>query len=211
VVLRLSPTIFLGLLKLLIGLLFGETLVDLLKRFPAAFLGVMVRRKTTRAMADWHSTEPAADQVHAGHAQPDVGDGRFGARSGASVIFLGLLKLLIGLLFGETLVDLLKRFPAKTTRAMADWHSTEPAADQVHAGHAQPDVGDGWSAAQYRFGARSGASVIFLGLLKLLIGLLFGETLVDQVSTGRGISHLLLSELRTDTAPQDHQSHGRLA
>jgi xanthine/uracil permease len=34
--------IFLGLLKLLIGLLFGETLVDLLKRFPAAFLGVMV-------------------------------------------------------------------------------------------------------------------------------------------------------------------------
>ncbi|OQD76861.1 hypothetical protein PENDEC_c003G04288 [Penicillium decumbens] len=37
---------------------------------------------------------------------------RFGARSGASVIFLGVLKLVIGLLFGETLVDLLKRFPA---------------------------------------------------------------------------------------------------
>ncbi|KAJ5372412.1 hypothetical protein N7517_004418 [Penicillium concentricum] len=37
---------------------------------------------------------------------------RFGARSGASVIFLGLLKLLIGLLFGETLVDLLRQFPA---------------------------------------------------------------------------------------------------
>ncbi|KAJ5299914.1 hypothetical protein N7476_011471 [Penicillium atrosanguineum] len=37
---------------------------------------------------------------------------RFGARSGASVIFLGVLKLSIGLLFGETLVDLLKRFPA---------------------------------------------------------------------------------------------------
>ncbi|OQD81932.1 hypothetical protein PENANT_c024G11478 [Penicillium antarcticum] len=36
---------------------------------------------------------------------------RFGARSGASVIFLGGLKLIIGLLFGETLVDLLKRFP----------------------------------------------------------------------------------------------------
>ncbi|KAJ5377062.1 hypothetical protein N7509_013948 [Penicillium cosmopolitanum] len=35
----------------------------------------------------------------------------FGARSGASVIFLGVLKLFIGLLFGETLVDLLKRFP----------------------------------------------------------------------------------------------------
>lgn len=37
---------------------------------------------------------------------------RFGARSGASVVFLGLLKLIIGVLFGETLVDLLKRFPA---------------------------------------------------------------------------------------------------
>lgn len=37
---------------------------------------------------------------------------RFGARSGASVIFLGLLKILIGLVFGETLVDLLKRFPS---------------------------------------------------------------------------------------------------
>ncbi|KAJ5864888.1 uncharacterized protein N7529_006804 [Penicillium soppii] len=37
---------------------------------------------------------------------------RFGARSGASIIFLGVLKLIIGLLFGETLVDLLYRFPA---------------------------------------------------------------------------------------------------
>lgn len=37
---------------------------------------------------------------------------RFGARSGASVVFLGVLKLVIGVLFGETLVDLLKRFPA---------------------------------------------------------------------------------------------------
>lgn len=36
---------------------------------------------------------------------------RFGARSGASIIFLGALKLVIGFLFGETLVDLLKRFP----------------------------------------------------------------------------------------------------
>ena len=36
---------------------------------------------------------------------------RFGARSGASVIFLGVFKLLIGLVFGESLVDLLKRFP----------------------------------------------------------------------------------------------------
>lgn len=37
---------------------------------------------------------------------------RFGARSGSSVVFLGTLKVLIGLIFGETLVDLLKHFPA---------------------------------------------------------------------------------------------------
>ena len=39
--------------------------------------------------------------------------------------------------------------------------------------------GAGGLAAQYRFGARSGASIIFLGLIKLILGLVFGETLVD--------------------------------
>lgn len=39
--------------------------------------------------------------------------------------------------------------------------------------------GAGGLAAQYRFGARSGASIIFLGLIKILVGLIFGETLVD--------------------------------
>ncbi|KAJ9603945.1 hypothetical protein H2200_011467 [Cladophialophora chaetospira] len=37
--------------------------------------------------------------------------------------------------------------------------------------------GSGGLAAQYRFGARSGASIIFLGLLKLLLGITFGESL----------------------------------
>ncbi|KAK2782551.1 hypothetical protein FQN53_009684 [Emmonsiellopsis sp. PD_33] len=36
---------------------------------------------------------------------------RFGARSGASIILLGLFKLIVGLFFGNTLVGLLKRFP----------------------------------------------------------------------------------------------------
>jgi len=36
---------------------------------------------------------------------------RFGARSGASVALLGGFKLVLGLLFGETLLDLLQRFP----------------------------------------------------------------------------------------------------
>lgn len=37
--------------------------------------------------------------------------------------------------------------------------------------------GSGGLAAQHRFGARSGASIIILGLFKLLIGLIFGESL----------------------------------
>ncbi|KAI2620357.1 hypothetical protein GGS26DRAFT_311594 [Hypomontagnella submonticulosa] len=36
---------------------------------------------------------------------------RFGARSGASIIILGLFKMLLGIIFGETLLDLLKAFP----------------------------------------------------------------------------------------------------
>ncbi|RMZ90637.1 hypothetical protein DV736_g2121, partial [Chaetothyriales sp. CBS 134916] len=39
--------------------------------------------------------------------------------------------------------------------------------------------GSGGLAAQFRFGARSGASIIFLGLFKLLLGLIFGESLTD--------------------------------
>ncbi|KAJ9295459.1 hypothetical protein DTO271G3_5915 [Paecilomyces variotii] len=39
--------------------------------------------------------------------------------------------------------------------------------------------GSGGLAAQYRFGARSGSSIIILGALKMIVGLFFGETLVS--------------------------------
>ncbi|KAF5721355.1 sulfate transporter [Fusarium mundagurra] len=39
--------------------------------------------------------------------------------------------------------------------------------------------GAGGLAAQYRFGARSGSSIMVLGAFKLVLGLMFGETLVD--------------------------------
>jgi hypothetical protein len=39
--------------------------------------------------------------------------------------------------------------------------------------------GSGGLAAQYRFGARSGASVIMLGIFKMLLGFTFGESLID--------------------------------
>lgn len=43
--------------------------------------------------------------------------------------------------------------------------------------------GSGGLAAQYRFGARSGASIMFLGMAKLVIGLLFGESLTGLLKT----------------------------
>ncbi|KAI0148763.1 hypothetical protein GGR57DRAFT_229073 [Xylariaceae sp. FL1272] len=39
--------------------------------------------------------------------------------------------------------------------------------------------GSGGLAAQYRFGARSGASIIILGLAKVILGIFFGESLLD--------------------------------
>ena len=42
--------------------------------------------------------------------------------------------------------------------------------------------GSGGLAAQYRFGARSGASIIILGAFKIIIGLVFGESLVSLLS-----------------------------
>lgn len=43
---------------------------------------------------------------------------RFGARSGASIMILGIFKLLLGLFFGETLVGLLKKFPTALITVM---------------------------------------------------------------------------------------------
>ncbi|KAI1105338.1 hypothetical protein F4804DRAFT_304567 [Jackrogersella minutella] len=42
--------------------------------------------------------------------------------------------------------------------------------------------GAGGIAAQYRFGARSGASIILLGLFKMILGIIFGETLLDLLT-----------------------------
>lgn len=43
---------------------------------------------------------------------------KFGARSGASIILLGAFKLLVGLIFGESLVDLLEKFPVSLLAVM---------------------------------------------------------------------------------------------
>ncbi len=49
--------------------------------------------------------------------------------------------------------------------------------------------GSGGLAAQYRFGGRSGSSIILLGLFKILLGLFFGETLISLL---RGYPKALL-------------------
>lgn len=43
---------------------------------------------------------------------------KFGARSGASIIFLGLVKLILGLVFGNSLTGLLDRFPTALLTVM---------------------------------------------------------------------------------------------
>jgi MFS superfamily sulfate permease-like transporter len=43
--------------------------------------------------------------------------------------------------------------------------------------------GSGGLAAQYRFGARSGASIMILGLFKVVLGVFFGESLLDLLRT----------------------------
>ena len=74
--------------------------------------------------------------------------------------------------------DLLPRLPAPSVTALglsvAAMNLTGPWLGCMPLCH-----GSGGLAAQYRFGARSGASVILLGLLKLVLGLFFGNTLVD--------------------------------
>lgn len=53
--------------------------------------------------------------------------------------------------------------------------------------------GAGGLAAQYRFGARSGASVVLLGAVKLLLGLFFGTTLLDLLeSFPRGLLGIMV-------------------
>ena len=89
--------------------------------------------------------------------------------------------------------------------------------------------GSGGLAAQYRFGARSGSSVIILGLAKIILGFLFGETLVgllrdypkgllgvmvlaaglELVKVGEGLNHGArdLWEVSETSGPEVNQSN----
>ena len=51
---------------------------------------------------------------------------RFGARSGAAPIFLGLVKIALGLLFGDSLFRLLRAFPRPLLGSMLVFSGAEP-------------------------------------------------------------------------------------
>ncbi|XP_043699614.1 molybdate transporter 2-like [Telopea speciosissima] len=71
--------------------------------------------------------------------------------------------------------------------------------------------GAGGLAAQYRFGGRSGASVLFLGIGKLVLGLVFGNTFVkvlDEFPIGLLGVLLLYSGIELAMASKDMNSKG---
>ncbi|KAG9630051.1 hypothetical protein KCV04_g10420, partial [Aureobasidium melanogenum] len=65
---------------------------------------------------------------------------RFGARSGASIIFLGLVKLILGLTAGESIIPLLQRFPKSLLGIMVLAAGVELA----KVGQSLDDVRDAW-------------------------------------------------------------------
>lgn len=65
---------------------------------------------------------------------------RFGARSGASIILLGLVKLLLGLFLGTTLLDLLKSFPRAVLGVMVIAAGLELAKVGQSLNHGAPDL-----------------------------------------------------------------------
>ncbi|PHH84499.1 hypothetical protein CDD83_1851 [Cordyceps sp. RAO-2017] len=78
---------------------------------------------------------------------------RFGARSGSSVIFLGLVKLVLGLVFGETLVDLLKEYPRSLLGVMVLAAGLELAKAGHSLNQGAPDL---WQESSGRDGGSSG-------------------------------------------------------
>ncbi|KAK2012773.1 sulfate transporter [Colletotrichum eremochloae] len=65
---------------------------------------------------------------------------RFGARSGASIILLGLLKLLLGVIFGNSLIHLLKHYPKSLLGVMVIAAGLELAKVGHSLNHGAPDL-----------------------------------------------------------------------
>ncbi|QIX00002.1 hypothetical protein AMS68_005519 [Peltaster fructicola] len=73
-----------------------------------------------------------------------AGQYRFGARSGGSIIVLGLLKLVLGLFVGDAIVPILQSFPKSLLGVMVLAAGVELA----KVGHSVTDLSDLWSRAE---------------------------------------------------------------
>ncbi|GAB7351633.1 hypothetical protein MBLNU459_g2242t1 [Dothideomycetes sp. NU459] len=73
-----------------------------------------------------------------------AGQYRFGARSGASIIILGLVKLVLGLVAGESIIPVLERFPKSLLGVMVLAAGVELA----KVGQSLDDVDDLWEEAE---------------------------------------------------------------
>ncbi|KAL8658903.1 MAG: hypothetical protein Q9202_007372 [Teloschistes flavicans] len=117
-----------------------------------------------------HSTAPSVWQPHV--SLPSTHDFQRGIDAGLGQIPLTVLNSIIAVC--ALSADLLPDRPTPSTSAigfsvaamnlLSCWFGSMPVCH-----------GSGGLAAQYRFGARSGASIIFLGLIKLLLGLFLGR------------------------------------
>ena len=80
---------------------------DLLPHLPApSVTGIGISVATVNLVGGWFGAMPVCHGSGGLAAQY-----RFGARSGSSIIVLGIFKIILGLVFGESLVGLLRQYP----------------------------------------------------------------------------------------------------
>lgn len=144
-------------------------------RFPYAMVMFTLAIILASCMAGSHSL-PSLTIWHPHVMVPSWGDFKVGAvDAGLGQIPLTTLNSIIAVSYLSA--DLLPHLPAPSVTAMGisvatmnlvgSWFGAMPVCH-----------GSGGLAAQYRFGARSGSSIIVLGIFKIISGLVFGESLV---------------------------------
>lgn len=86
---------------------------DLAPEFPVGVTGLGLSVAAMNLVGCWFGAMPVCHGAGGLAAQ-----WRFGARSGASVVMLGLMKLVLGLVFGDSLIGVIDRFPAAVLGVM---------------------------------------------------------------------------------------------
>jgi hypothetical protein len=86
---------------------------DLMSEFPVSVTSLGFSVAAMNLVGCWFGAMPMCHGAGGLAAQ-----WRFGARSGASVIMLGLMKLILGLVFGDSLISTIDRFPGAVLGVM---------------------------------------------------------------------------------------------